>query len=794
MEVLYFYPMKKKFYILLLAIFPVFNSYANNSSKSAKDSLAAELKSANGERKVDVLNLLSEEWRKKDLHEALKYANLALKKAISIGYPAGIIKSFDNLGLFYYYQDNYDSALIFYEKSIKLKQGFDKDKDSSLAKTFNNLGMVYQAQGNFDKALIFYEKALSIDKKLGIKKGMAKCFNNIGLIYYYKGEYNEALKYYFESLKIKEKLNDIKGISVCFNNIGLIHYFTKNWEKAIEYYKKSLEIKKKIGNKKGVAICYNNIGNIHIQKKEYNQAIIYYQKSLEIKEDIRDKKGISEAYNNIGLVYNYKGDYKKSIQYLKKALEIKTAMGDMNGIAIAFENIADIYIKIASSSSNNDTINTYYKKAIDAANRGLGISNEIGALATKKVLFKKLSKAYQGIKDHLNALMYYKLYKNANDSIFSIKKMEQLQKIEVQYQVKKKQQEIEKQELLIQKKNAEVKRQNIQRNALVIGFVLVLILIVILYHNYRQKRKIAAIIQSKNESLEAANCKITEQKNKAISIHNKLAKSIDYARRIQKTMLPENSFLEKHFPEHFIFYKPHSVVSGDFYWAAKIGQKLIFTVADSTGHGVPGAFMSVLGISQLNEIVSKNSIDEADNILNELRENVIFSLKQKNTDSGQRDGIDMSLCVLDTQTLKLEFAGADNPLYIVRQNNTRDDLNHYALNALNNNRALKNKTHTLHEIKGDLMPISIYDQMDSFIKHEIQLLKGDILYISTDGYADQFDRNNHIKFKKRPFKKLLLSISDKPMKEQFAILDKTFQQWKGENEQTDDVCIWGIRI
>ena len=773
-------------------VFPVFNSYANNNNKNVLDSLSIELKAANGKKEVDLLNLLSEQWGKIDLHEGLKYANLALKKAKSMDYHAGISNSLDNLGLIYYYQDNYDSAFIFYHKSIERKKSHGKD--ASLAKTFNNLGMVYQATGNFDKALTFYKKALGIDKKLDIKEGMAKCFNNIGLIYYYKGEYDEALKYYFKSLKIKEKLNEKKGISVCFNNIGLIHYFSENWDKAIDYYKKSLEIKKKIGDKKGVAVCYNNIGNIHIQKKQHNQAIIYYQKSLEIKKEIGDKKGISESYNNIGLVNNYKGDYKKSIHYLKKALEIKSTMGDKNGIAIAFENIADIYIKIASKSSNNDTINTYYKKAIDAANKGLEISNEIGALATKKILFQKLSKAYQGIEDHLNALKYYKLYKNANDSIFSIKKMEQLQKIEAQYQVKKKQQEIEKQELLIQKKNAEAKRQNIQRNALVVGFVLVLILIVILYHNYRQKKKIAAIIQNKNESLEAANNKITEQNKKVVSIHNKLTNSIDYARRIQKTMLPENIYLDKHFPEYFIYYKPHSVVSGDFYWAAKLGNKLVFTVADSTGHGVPGAFMSVLGISQLNEIVSKNTIDEADKILNELRKNVIFSLKQKDTDSGQRDGIDMSLCVLDTQTLKLEFAGADNPLYIVRQNTIIKGLDHHKMGELNKCRFLKNETHTLHEIKGDLMPISIYDQMDSFIKHEIQLLKGDILYISTDGYADQFDRNNHIKFKKRPFKKLLLSMANKTMKEQFSILDKTFHQWKGENEQTDDICIWGIRI
>src|SRR6056297_2012058 len=271
--------------------------------------------------------------------------------------------------------------------------------------------------------------------------------------------------------------------------------------------------------------------------------------------------------------------------------------------------------------------------------------------------------------------------------------------------------------------------------------------------------------------------KIAEQKHKIKKQHDlvqkqnkKIEDSILYAKRIQSAVLPPNRFVQHLLSEHFIFYKPRDIVSGDFYWTKQIDEKIYIAAADCTGHGVPGALMSMLGITFLNEIVNKNPEIHANEILNELRTHIISSLRQTGSICESRDGLDIALCILNHEKKLLEYAGANNPLYLIRNGK-------------------------LNEIKADRMPIGIHRKAkESFYNHEVTLHKDDLIYIFSDGFIDQFGGKDGRKYLTGNFKKLLIENHQKPLSEQRQILEKTFEEWKGERKQLDDILVIGFKI
>jgi serine phosphatase RsbU (regulator of sigma subunit) len=276
-------------------------------------------------------------------------------------------------------------------------------------------------------------------------------------------------------------------------------------------------------------------------------------------------------------------------------------------------------------------------------------------------------------------------------------------------------------------------------------------------------------IEAQRDEIEAQRDLVFNQKEEIEHTHNEISASIDYAMRLQDAMLPGTGLLENKFDDHLVYFRPKQKVSGDFYWWAESGTTVLVAVADCTGHGVPGAFMSLLGTSLLKEVVIKDGITQPGAILDRLREQVIDALNQKGAMDEQKDGMDLALVAIDTDTLKCEYAGANNPLYLVREGQ-------------------------LEEYKPDSMPLSHYANMDPFSTQEIQLNKGDQLYLFSDGYADQFGGKKRKKFKYKAFKQLILEHSSSPMQEQRLILQETMRTWQGKNEQIDDMVIVGIRI
>jgi len=354
------------------------------------------------------------------------------------------------------------------------------------------------------------------------------------------------------------------------------------------------------------------------------------------------------------------------------------------------------------------------------------------------------------------------MYNSLKDSIIREENLNQISELETKYETERVSRENELLNTQNMLQETELKRQRVMIYSLIGIFVVILGSAFLLFRAYRA-------IKHANFLLEEQNIEIKHQRDQIFQQKQEITDSIHYASRIQTAILPPETFLDN-LDDHFILYKPRDIVSGDYYWMTQKDNKTIVVAADCTGHGVPGAFMSMLGISFLNEIVNKGESTEANEILNSLRANVVNSLHQTGEEGEQQDGMDLALCVIDNDRTKLWYAGAYNPLYLIRKGE-------------------------LTEIKPDKMPIGIHkEKSESFKNNVVPIQKGDALYMFSDGYVDQFGGPKAKKFMSKNFKELLISIHKKAMNQQKEILDNTIEDWKGNVEQIDDILVMGLRV
>ena len=372
------------------------------------------------------------------------------------------------------------------------------------------------------------------------------------------------------------------------------------------------------------------------------------------------------------------------------------------------------------------------------------------------------------------------LHKKMSDSLNSIENKKASIQKEFQYEYEKKA-AADNVKIEANKKITEVKfkQEKIQRYALYSGVFVLLCVAVFIFNRLQVTKKQNLIIENQKQQVELKNEEITHQKELVDEKQKEIIDSINYAKRIQQAVLTGEDVWNKISKEHFILFQPKDIVSGDFYWAYNTpNNRSVFALADCTGHGVPGGFMSMLGNSFLNEIVVENKIFKANEILNKLRSKIINALEQKGG-TQQKDGMDMCLCVWNKLDNTLEFAGANNPLWLLR--------------TVVSSSGVENKQ--LEEYKADKMPIGLYLETETpFTSVTIQLQAGDIIYLSTDGYADQFGGPKGKKLKYKPLIESLIKNSQLDMTVQKTNLETAFNDWKGSHEQVDDVSIIGIKV
>ncbi|MCX6335622.1 MAG: SpoIIE family protein phosphatase [Bacteroidia bacterium] len=301
----------------------------------------------------------------------------------------------------------------------------------------------------------------------------------------------------------------------------------------------------------------------------------------------------------------------------------------------------------------------------------------------------------------------------------------------------------------------------------------------------KQKSQLEKTVAERTSQLKATLNVVNAQKVEIEAVNSQMTDSINYAKYIQSAILPQKELLDAYLKEYFILFNPRDIVSGDFYWATSIEGLSVIAAVDCTGHGVPGAFMSMLGAALLNEIINKEYITHPGVILRRLRKEIIRSLHQRGETGELKDGMDISICTIDFVNMKLQFAGANNPLYLVRKRDGK---------RIDTRTFIESEKNILYEIKGDRMPISIHESMKEFTTHEIEIIKGDVLYLFSDGFADQFGGRDGKKLHYMTFKKILLEHTGESMEEQKLSLEKTFFDWKGDLSQVDDVLVVGIRF
>jgi len=706
---------------------------------------------------------------------------------------------------------NYDSAMYYYMKSIEISKSIKNTETE--AYTLRFIGILQKNTGNIDSALVCYNKSLELHLLNNNLKEAAFVHNNIGIVYKNLGKYDDAISKYIESLKVFDSINETYGKALVYNNIGIVHKNQKKNKLAIEYYYKALEMNKKANRLDPMASNYNNIGMLLLESNLKDSAFFCFREARKLRVKDNDESGIADADMHIGSYYSAIEQWDKAINRYFKALPILEKHKRVNSLIHGYYNIAKAKFNKAKRKNNSRLILNESEKY---AKKSLALAQEVNYLVGQKSAYKLLSRIYRIEKRFEKALYNYSQFVQVNDSLFNLENSEQMAIAEAKYNSEKKQLEIEKLENQKALDNEKIVRQELENKkktiinyTFFIGSALLFIFIIYVLKSLKQKKKANKIlryqkaeieeqneelnqlveeIRTQKEEIETQRDRLEQQKTELEEVNIDVSNSIEYAKKIQRSILSDTKVLKQYISDSFVFFKPRDVVSGDFYWWAKVENQLIVTAADSTGHGVPGAFMSMLGVSFLREIVLKEYITHPGVVLRRMRKEIINALRQKqaasnHSFSANKDGMDMALISLDLSTKILQYAGANNPLYIITKHQR-------SLIGFKNLSGLEG----FYEIKPDKMPISIYDKMDRFETHEIQLLEGDQVYMFSDGFADQFGGVKGKKFKYKPFKRLLLENSNLPMVEQRELLYKTFMEWKGTEEQVDDIVVLGIRI
>jgi serine phosphatase RsbU (regulator of sigma subunit) len=603
----------------------------------------------------------------------------------------------------------------------------------------------FNYSGKYDNAIHYGLKASKIAVQHKEDSLLYLIYNQIGVAHDYKGEYTKALNYYFKALPQAEKHKDISNTASIMNNIGLAYYFQTDFDKALVYHNNVLEIRKKQNDNNGLSISLNNIAMVYVSLKQFQKAIDNYKFCIKTDTQLNDSLSLADDYINIGHCYTEMKEYKKAEYYHLLALKIKEKSNQDIGICLSKLNLGHVnfYLK-------------QYNKAIIWFNQAEEIAKKLKLKNNLISIHDGLVKVYLKKKDYQNAFVNFSKVYNLEKEINAREKIQKQTATELTYKFNK---EREKQKLARIKEQLEnAKKQEkakfISISVSIIGFVIFLFSI-LLFKKWKDAKKQQQIINEKNILVELKNKEILD--------------SINYAKRIQKAILPSDEFIASFFEKHFIFYSPKDVVAGDFYWFEKLKDMLIFAAADCTGHGVPGAMMSVVCNNALQRSVKEFGLIRPGEILDKTKQ-IIFEDLTKN-DETVSDGMDISMCSYDIKTKTFYWSGANNNLII-----------------------WKRTQNELIEIKADKQPIGKSIHTKAFTTHQLDLEAGDRIYLLTDGFADQFGGEEGKKYKTKNLKSLLLKTASQSIVQQCESIIGEFHNWKNKLEQVDDVCIFGIEV
>ncbi len=634
-----------------------------------------------------------------------------------------------------------DSAYYYAQLQYNLakKQGSERFMGNALY----SQGTSFHIRGDYAKAIDYYILSLDIYEKIQQKRGISSTLSNMGGIYEQQGDYAKAIDCFARSLSIDEEMGDKEGIAANLNNIGNLYQEQEDLKLAMDYHVRSLSIREEMGDMQGVAASLNNIGIIQREMEKYDEAMANYARSLSIMEELGDNEGIAIGHNNIGNIHMDRGDLDQAMDYFARSLKIREEMGDKRGIARSLINIVSLH----QARGNHDLTVAQGTKALELA-------RETGTVQVIKDAASLLHTSYKVLGNHRKALEMYELHIAMRDSIESEENQREVMRQRFQYEYDK----MTALTALEQEKKDAVAEEQLHKREVYLGAAagitfLLGIMSLMAFLAYRAKLKGNIILEKKNHLIGRQKKEITD--------------SIQYAENIQRALMPQIEVLKTFFSDSFILFSPKDMVSGDFYWMTEREGIVYLAVGDCTGHGVPGAMLSVIGLNSLNRCISDLHLKRPKDVLMQMTLDMLVTFE--GSSSQVRDGMDISLCAIDLKANKLSFAGANNPVWIARNNE-------------------------MLVLKASRRSVGYHDGPLKFEQEEVEIQKGDMIFLSSDGFQDQLGGTKGKKYMTKNFRELLLSISTTHALEQYKSLSNEFNVWKGDEEQTDDVCVMGVRL
>lgn len=733
------------------------------------DSLKHTLTQAkNDSSRVIAYELIARAFRKVNKDSAYYYNQQAVNAAKKGKDPAFLAEAYREYGLNAQAHDDYKQAKKYYQLALEVHHKAGNKK--GVGDAHNDIGIAYYYDSDFKNAEKNFRQSGGIKLEIGDSIGAGQAFNNTGIMLDIAGNPTEALQSYLKALNIYENARDTSLIIGTMSNIGLIYIGQKNYREALKIYTRQKNLAELIGNKRLYGVALASEGTCYDYMEDYARARKCFLEALDIHKELGDQPSIAQCYTNLSVNYELSGEDDEALEYALKALKIKKEIGSIGKLAITQIAAAKVYDKKGQ-----------FQKALSMYQDALENAETTGYFDYVIKAHQGLSKVYSRIKDFERAYHHQSLYVSYSDSITNTKNAEMITQMEKKFQNERKQQEIELlnktsalKDIKLEKAGEENKRKSLQLYGSLLVVLILLILAGIIFKSSQQRKKNNLLLQQKNTE-------ITRQKEIVEEQHKEITDSISYAKRIQEAILPSRYSLTENLKNGFVLFKPKDVVSGDFYWLENHQEAIYFAAADCTGHGVPGAMVSVICSNALSKSLLEENIANPGKILDRTRELVVERFAK--SDADVKDGMDISLVALqqitNTKTKNnpnlpsyaVQWAGANNPLWIVRKGATE-----------------------VEEIKPDKQPIGKTDNPLPFTTHTLELEPGDTLYIFTDGYQDQFGGERGKKFKAGKLRELLLRLQPESMEKQKELIHQAFNNWKGDLEQVDDVCIIGVRL
>jgi len=718
-------------------------SHAQNTSQL--DSLLKVLPTTKDTTKVNVLLKLAEHYRSADTTKFWQYYQEANLWANQLAMPAQ--------------QGDCEYTLAYFLHLIR--------------------GSHFEAIKKYQAAIAHYEKV-----KKRREYTYTYSFYNIAYIYRVMGNYVKAMEYSLKFVSFPYIQNSRVEFAIGHEMIGQVYYMQENYEESIQYIQKAIDILGDVNDEEGKstkALFMNNLGNVYNSKGQHSKAMEYFEGSIQLYKELNDSLGMTYPIHNKGDTYLQMKEYEKAMPFFKTSMRIYGATGATADIAMDYIKVANCYLHL----NNLSQAKWFADKALSFA-----LHNEEMATVAECYAIDAQIDSVKG--NYLEALRKYQKSVTLLDSIDSKDKSEQINRMKTIYDVDKKEAEN-----LLLKKDAELQKKIIEQQdtVIIVGLIVLVIFLALaisLYKARQQTQKANLMLYSQQQLIEQQNEElrqnneevqailelVSEQKNELQQQHQEITDSITYAQRIQQAILPFEQRLDIAFGKnnYFIFYQPRNVVSGDFYWLYEGSQEatqnhpIIFAVADCTGHGVPGAFMSMIGTQLLQEIVIMKETFSPDIILKQLQKEIIYALHQDT--SKTYDGMDIAVVQIDKQQQKFSYAGAMNQMFYIQNQE-------------------------LYELKASRNMIGgiIQDEKQDFQLHTITYYVPTYLYLFSDGYQDQFGGEKDKKFSTKRMKEIFLQYHLLPMQEQEHHIATTIQQWmKKASAQTDDITVVGIRL